>query len=100
MKLLTGGISEGLMVLASRQYVRAQEGELDALFRATAWSLFDELWRWTAEVNPGHEPVERQRLLDRLTSPLRDPETATLVKAVLAGRLYQVLVLALARPER
>ena len=33
MRVLTGGISEGLMVLASRQYVRVAEGELAALFR-------------------------------------------------------------------
>ncbi len=94
MRVLTGGISEGLMVLASRQYVRAQEGELAAIFRDTAWNLHQQLWQWTVEANPELEAAERRRLLDRLTTPLRDIDTPPSVKAVLSGRLYQVLVIA------
>jgi hypothetical protein len=94
MRVLTGGISEGLMVLASRQYVRAQEGEIAALFRETAWNLYQQLWQWTAEANPELEPAERRRLLERLTTPLRKIDTPPAVKAVLAGRLYQVLLIA------
>jgi len=94
MQILTGGISEGLMVLASRQYVRAQEGELAALLRDTAWNLYDRLWRWTKEANPDLDPPERRRLLDRLTNPLISPEESCAVKALLAGRLFQVLLLA------
>lgn len=94
MRVLTGGISEGLMVLASRQYVRAQEGELAALLRDTAWNLYEQLWRWTAEANPELQAAERRRLIDRLTTPLREIDTPSAVKAVLAGRLYQVLVIA------
>jgi len=94
MRVLTGGISEGLMVLASRQYVRAQEGEIAALFRDTAWNLYEQLWQWTADANPELEAAERRRLLDRLTAPLRDVDTPPSVKASLAGRLYQVLLIA------
>jgi len=93
MRVLTGGISEGLMVLASRQYVRAQEGELAALFRDVAWSLYHRLWQWTAEANPDLEASERRQLLDRVTAPLRDVQTPSSIKAVLAGRLFQVLLL-------
>ena len=83
MRVLTGGLSEGLMVLASRQYVRAQEGELAALFRNVAWGLYHRLWRWTEEANPDLEAPERRRLLDRITGinqldevdPLDDPPT-------------------------
>lgn len=92
MQVLTGGISEGLMVLASRQYVRAQEGELAALFRDTAWCLYQRLWRWTAEANPDLGASDRRQLIDQLTATLRDPEVPTTVKAVLSGRLFQVLV--------
>jgi hypothetical protein len=94
MRLLTGGISEGLMVLASRQYVRAQEGELASLFRETAWSLYDRLWRWTTAANPDLDAGRRRRLIDRLVDPLRDGDFPTGAKAVLAGRIYQVLLLA------
>ncbi len=92
MRVLTGGLSEGLMVLASRQYVRAQEGELAALFRGVAWTLYHRLWQWTAETNPQLESSERRRLLDRITEPLCDSEAPDAVKAVLAGRLFQVLL--------
>jgi len=94
MKLLTGGISEGLMVLASRQYVRAQEGEIASLFRETAWTLYLELWRWTANANPELGPAERRRIIDDLVAPLNDHDVATTVKTVLTGRLFQILLLA------
>ena len=93
MRVLTGGISEGLMVLASRQYVRAQEGELAALFRETAWTLYDRLWQWTEGANPDLGARERRQLLDRVTAPLRDAQVPSVIKAVLAGRLFQVLLL-------
>lgn len=93
MRVLTGGISEGLMVLASRQYVRAQEGELAALFRSAAWALYNRMWQWTAETNPDLDAAERRRLVDRITEPLCDPEAPDTIKAILAGRLYQVLLL-------
>ncbi len=94
MRVLTGGISEGLMVLASRQYVIAQEGELASLFSSTGWTLYQRLWRWATDANPELEAAQRRQLLDQLTAPLRDTGTAIAVKAVLAGRLFQVLVLA------
>lgn len=94
MRVLTGGISEGLMVLASRQYVRAQEGELALLLSATGWVLYQRLWQWTADANPELEAAQRRQLLDQLTRPLRDTDTAIAAKAVLAGRLFQVLLLA------
>ena len=94
MRILTGGISEGLMVLASRQYVRAQEGELAALFRDVAWTLYQRLWQWTAEANSNLGTSERRQLIDKITQPLLDTDASNVVKAVLTGRLYQVLVLA------
>jgi len=94
MRVLTGGISEGLMVLASRQYVRAQQGELAGIFRLTAWSLYRLLWRWAAAANPELAATDRRRLLDEVTTPLRGSDVPIEVKAVLAGRLFQVLVLA------
>jgi hypothetical protein len=52
LNLVAGAISEGLMALATRQHVKAWEGELAAVHRRAAWVLFDELWRWSAERNP------------------------------------------------
>ncbi|MCU0303450.1 MAG: hypothetical protein MUC56_05290 [Thermoanaerobaculales bacterium] len=91
-RVLTGAISEGLMVLASRQYVRGAEGEIAALLRDAAWDLYDRLWRWTSGVNPELGADERRRLLEALLGPLRSPDAPSPVKAALAGRLYQVLL--------
>ena len=44
MRLLTALLSEGLMVLAARQHVKAWEGELSAVYRSAAWYLHGELW--------------------------------------------------------
>jgi hypothetical protein len=92
--LLAGMLSEGLMALATRQHVRAWEGELDAHYRHAAWFLYGALWQWTAELRPEIGAEERRRLLDRLLAPARDPGTRGLVKAALVGRLFQVLLLA------
>lgn len=94
MRILTGGISEGLMVIASRQYVRAAEGELASLMRETAWSLYPLLWQWTTTANPDLETSARRELIEKLTVPLRDADCPTTVKAVLAGRIFQVLLIA------
>ena len=93
MRLLSALLSEGLMVLATRQHVKAWEGELSAVYRAAAWYLYGELWHWAAGLKPDLSPDERRRLLDRLLSPALSAETDGTTKAVLLGLLFQVLVL-------
>jgi hypothetical protein len=93
--LLSGAISEGLMALATRQHVHAWERELDAVHREAAWSLYEQLWRWTADRTPDLEPAHRRRLLDELFEPILEPESSGFVKAVLLGRLYQVAIASL-----
>jgi hypothetical protein len=92
MRLLSGALSEGLMVLATRQHVRAWEGELAAVHRDAAWFLYGELWRWTRERTPELDPVERRRLLDELMTPLQSLETTGEHTAILVGRLFQILI--------
>jgi hypothetical protein len=93
MRLLSALLSEGLMFLATRQHVKAWEGELSAVHRAAAWYLYGELWRWAARLKPDLSPADRRRLLDRLLSPALSDETDGTTKAVLLGLLFQVLVL-------
>jgi len=92
LELLSGAVSEGLMVAATRQHVRAWEGELAAVHRSAAWVLYDELWRWTTDRRPEIDPSERRELLDSLLAPVLAPDTAGLVKAVVICRLFQLLV--------
>jgi len=93
LRLFTGLLSEGLMVLATRQHVKAWKGELSAVCRDAAWYLYDALWRWAEARKPDLPPAERRRLLDRLLAPLCAPETDCFSKSVLAGLLFQLLLL-------
>ncbi len=92
MGILSGALTEGLMVLATRQHVRAWEGELESVHRGAAWRLYDELWRWSSQRNPEIEPFERRALIDALLEPAMSPETSGLVKAVIIGRLLQLVI--------
>lgn len=92
-RVLVGGLSEGLMVLAARQYVKAWEGELSALFHGAAWNLFWHLWQLSLELRPELSPLARRAHLDELLSPLRAEESGGTVKAALTTRLYQLLLL-------
>jgi len=92
-RLFSGLLSEGLMVLATRQHVKAWEGELAAVHRKAAWYLYEELWCWARKLKPDLPPGERRRLLDRLLAPVHSDETDGFSKAVLLGLLFQMLLL-------
>jgi len=92
LNLVSGALSEGLMVLATRQHVRAWEGELAAVHRSAAFALYQELWRWSADRSPKLDPAERRRLLDDLVAPAVDPNRPPLVRATLICRLFQLLI--------
>jgi hypothetical protein len=91
--LLSGFLSEGLMVLATRQHVRAWEESLGAVCSCASWFLYRELWDWSQEKNPGLATGERRRMLDKLFTPLCSREAAGPSKAVLIGSLFQLLLL-------
>jgi len=93
LRLFTGLVSEGLMVLATRQHVKAWEGELAAVYRGAAWYLYDELWRWAEARKPDLPPRERRLLLDRLLAPCHSDETDGFSRALLIGMLFQMLLL-------
>lgn len=92
-RVLAGGLSEGLMVLAARQYVRAWEGEMNAVYAAASWRLYRELWQVSARLHPALPADERRRLLDGLLAPLAEGDLGGTQRAVLATRLYQLLLL-------
>lgn len=93
LRLLAGLLSEGLMIAATRQHVKAWGTELDAVYRRAAWYLYGELWRWARELKPDLPASERRRILDRLLAPIHSAETSGLSKATLTGLLFQVLLL-------
>jgi len=92
LSLLTGVLSEGLVVLATRQHVKAWEEGLAATYRNAAWFLYAELWKWAEEQKPDLPASDRRRILDRLFGPVHSRETAGFSKAVLLGHLFQLLL--------
>ncbi|MDT8307457.1 MAG: hypothetical protein RRC07_16110 [Anaerolineae bacterium] len=92
-RLLAGGLSEGLMVLAARQYVRAWEGEMGAVYAAAGWRLYRQLWHVSARLQPALPAEERRRLLDDLLAPLAEGDLSGTQRAILATRLFQLLLL-------
>ena len=91
--LFLGGLSEGLMVLATLQYIKAWEAETALVHNQAIWWLFEGLWRLSREFRPGMPAAERQRLIDALLAPVRSEETAPAVKVALLVRLFQALLI-------
>ena len=99
-RLLAGGIGEGLMVLASRQYVKGAKAGMMGVCRATAWELYGELWQLSAQLQPELDPTTRRQLIDNLLAAIHDDSVPEMVKIGLNGRLFQVLLLTYLREER
>ncbi len=99
LRLLLAGISEGLMVLATRQHVKAWGSEMDSVYRKAAWSLQAQLWRLARDSGSGLEVAKRRELIDTLLRPLRDGQVSGEVKAVIIGRLFQLLLAARSSPR-
>ncbi|OQY18121.1 MAG: hypothetical protein B6I35_13500 [Anaerolineaceae bacterium 4572_32.2] len=91
--LFMGGLSEGLMVLATLQYVKAWEAELALTHDQALWWLFEELWRLSGEFRPQMAAGERRKLIDALLAPARSEETEPALKVALLLHLFQVLLL-------
>jgi hypothetical protein len=92
-RILVGGFSEALMVLASRQYVKAFNRDLEAFYQQVAWQLRAHLWRFSAARRPGLTPSERAHLIDSLFAPILDKETQGDATPIVLGCLFQVLLI-------
>jgi len=92
-RILVGGFSEALMVLASRQYVKAFNRDLDAFYRQVAWQLRAHLWRLSAARRPGLAASERAHLIDSLFTPILDKEVRCEATPVVLGCLFQALLI-------
>ena len=92
LSLLTGALSEGLMVAATRKHVRAWEEGIAAYVKSTAWFLYDEVWRWAQEMKPDLPAAERRRQLDHLFEPIHNRDVDCVCKAAFLGFLFQILL--------
>jgi hypothetical protein len=98
-RVLIGGVSESLMIIAARQYVKAWESEMTSDFNQAAWFLYRHFWQLSAVMQPDLPSEERRRLVDELLAPVQNPDTTGTAKAALLGRLFQLLLMANLVPE-
>jgi hypothetical protein len=91
--LLLGGAGEGLMVMASRQYVKAWEQELLSVQRRAAWYLYDVLWALSSAHQAEMSPQERQALIEATLAPALDIDVPFDARMLLLMRLFQTLLL-------
>jgi hypothetical protein len=91
--LVLGGVAEGLMIGASRQYIKAWEAETGMVHTLAAWNLADALWHASSTMQPGLERERRWQAIEGLLAPAHDPQVSAPTKALLLGRIYQVVLL-------
>jgi hypothetical protein len=96
--LALGGLGEGLMVIASRQYVKAWEKDLDAVHRRAAWILYEVLWQLSGQYQPDMDTGARQALIERTLTPALADETPFESRMLLLLRLFQTVLLLAAAP--
>jgi hypothetical protein len=91
-RLLLGGLGESLMVAASRQYIRAWETETGLVHTCAAWHLTQALWHTSCRLQPDHPSTERWEAIQALLAPAHDPAVPGPAKALLLGRIFQLLL--------
>ena len=92
-RMLLGGLSESLMVLASRQYVKAWGREMRPIHLRAIWFLRGELWRLSVAGRPDMPVEERVALVDELLAPALDETATDQLCVALLGRLFQILLI-------
>lgn len=91
--LLLGALAEGLMVAASRQYIKGWEVETGLVQTHAAWYLTEALWHTSVELQPDLSPERRWQAIQSLLAPAYDSGVPAPDKAVLLGRVFQMLLL-------
>jgi hypothetical protein len=91
---LLGAVGEGLMVAASRQYIKAWQIETDLVHACAAWDLTEVLWSTSREMQPDLPAEQRWQAIRGLLAPASDPEVPGPDKALLLGRIFQLLLIA------
>jgi len=92
-RILLGGLSEVLMVLASRQYVKAWGREMEPIHKRAVWFLRAELWRLSVAGRSDIRAEERVALVDGLLAPAMEGDASDEVCLALLGRLFQILLI-------
>jgi len=91
-KLFLGGLSEGLMVLATLQYTKAWRTEVTLVNDEARWWIFEGLWRVSRDLRPDAPPEQRRAQIEALMAPLHTADITPALEAAVIARLFQVLL--------
>ncbi len=92
-KLVMGGLAEGLMVAASRQYIKGWQVETGLVHSHAVWVLTEALWHASNEMQPDLPSEQRWQAIHSLLAPAHDPDVPAPDKALLLGRVFQILLI-------
>lgn len=96
MRFLMSGLSEGLMYLGSREYVRGSTAVLEATYKAHALSVRDALWSLAMDFR-GSEDLgsiqEARQAIDALFARFDDPSVPVPAKVSLLYQLYGLVAI-------
>ncbi len=91
--LFLGGLSEGLMLLATFQYAKAWKTEVRLVNDEALWWLFRGFWQVSRQLRPDVAADTRRAQIDALLEPARSPDVEPAVKAAIIARMFQVLLI-------
>ncbi|HYM41051.1 MAG TPA: hypothetical protein VEY12_13060 [Thermoplasmata archaeon] len=96
MRYLMSGLSEGLMFLASRQYVAGSEAVLEGTYKANALSVRDALWGLARDFRSSEDLAsirEARDAIDALFAKLDSPGVDLHAKVSLLHQLYGLVAI-------
>ena len=96
MRYLMSGLSEGLMFLASRQYVAGSNAVLEATYKAHALTVRDALWSLAMDFRGSGDLSsikEAREAIDALFAKFDDPSVPLPAKVSLLYQLYGLVAI-------
>ncbi len=96
MRFLMSGLSEGLMFLASRQYVGGSEAVLTATYRTHALAVQDALWSLASDFRDLEKLGairEARTAIDGLFAKFEEPGVPVATKVALLHQLYGLVAI-------
>jgi hypothetical protein len=96
MRYLMSGLSEGLMFLASRQYVAGSDAVLEGTYKSNALPVRDALWSLARDFRSTEDLLsirEARDAIDGLFAKLNAPEVDLHAKVALLHQLYGLVAI-------
>ena len=96
MRYLMSGLSEGLMFLASRQYVAGSESVLEGIYKSNALEVRDALWSLARDFRSSEDLAsirQAREAIDALFAKMDSPQVDLHAKVSLLHQLYGLVAI-------